>query len=69
MPVGKKVILRAVPYRREHGTEKWVCDEEARGHVGRRHEWEPPVISGKLSLQSWRVWLKTPLERAGLSKY
>ncbi len=30
MPVGKQVILRAVPYRREHGTEKWVRDEEAR---------------------------------------
>jgi len=30
MTVGKKVILRAVPYRREHGTEKWVRDEEAR---------------------------------------
>jgi hypothetical protein len=30
MTVGKKVILRAVPYRREFGTEKWVLDEEAR---------------------------------------
>lgn len=30
MAVGKKVILRAVPYRREFGTEKWVEDEEAR---------------------------------------
>ena len=30
MTVGKKVILRAVPYRREVGTEKWVRDEEAR---------------------------------------
>jgi hypothetical protein len=30
MSVGKKVILRAVPYRREFGDEKWVCDEEAR---------------------------------------
>ncbi|MBU2643409.1 DUF3795 domain-containing protein [bacterium] len=28
--VGKKVILRAVPYWREHGTEKWVAAEEAR---------------------------------------
>jgi hypothetical protein len=24
MPVGKKVILRAIPYWREHGTEKYV---------------------------------------------
>jgi len=32
MTVGKKVILRAVPYRREHGDEKWVADEEARYH-------------------------------------
>lgn len=30
MVVGKKVILRAVPYRREAGTEKWVLDEESR---------------------------------------
>ena len=30
VPVGKKVILRAIPYWREHGTEKWVADEEAR---------------------------------------
>ncbi|WP_319522259.1 DUF3795 domain-containing protein [uncultured Desulfosarcina sp.] len=30
MTVGKRVILRSVPYRREHGTEKWVEDEEAR---------------------------------------
>lgn len=30
IPVGKKVILRAVPYRREYGNEKFVCDEEAR---------------------------------------
>lgn len=30
MAVGKKVILRAVPYWREVGTEKFVQDEEAR---------------------------------------
>ncbi len=30
MTVGKKVILRSVPYRREFGTEKWIRDEEAR---------------------------------------
>ena len=30
MAVGKKVILRAIPYRRKFGTEKWVRDEEAR---------------------------------------
>jgi len=30
MAVGKKVILRAVPYRRKFGTEKWTQDEEAR---------------------------------------
>ena len=30
MVVGKKVILRAVPYRRKFGTEKWIRDEEAR---------------------------------------
>jgi len=30
MTVGKKVILRAIPYWREFGTEKWIRDEEAR---------------------------------------
>ena len=30
MVIGKKVILRSVPYRRKFGTEKWVRDEEAR---------------------------------------
>jgi hypothetical protein len=30
MAVGKKVILRAVPYWRAVGTEKWIEDEEAR---------------------------------------
>jgi predicted RNA-binding Zn-ribbon protein involved in translation (DUF1610 family) len=32
MTVGRKVILRSVPYRRKFGTEKWVRDEEARYH-------------------------------------
>ncbi len=30
VPVGKKVILRATPTRRDIGTEKWVEQEEAR---------------------------------------
>lgn len=30
IPVGKKVILRAIPHWREVGTEKWVQDEESR---------------------------------------
>lgn len=30
IPAGKKVILRAIPYWREAGTEKWMQDEEAR---------------------------------------
>lgn len=30
MTVGKKVIMRCVPHRREVGTEAWVRDEEAR---------------------------------------
>ncbi|MBN2706292.1 MAG: DUF3795 domain-containing protein [Deltaproteobacteria bacterium] len=30
MSVGKKVILRTVPYWREVGTEKFIADEEAR---------------------------------------
>ncbi len=32
MAVGKKVIMRSVPYRRQFGTEKWIEDEEARYH-------------------------------------
>jgi hypothetical protein len=32
MAVGKKVIMRCVPYRKQFGTEKWVLDEEARYH-------------------------------------
>ena len=30
LPAGKKVILRAIPYRRAQGTEKWVIAEERR---------------------------------------
>jgi hypothetical protein len=30
LPVGKKVILRAIPFWREHGTEKWMEEEEKR---------------------------------------
>jgi hypothetical protein len=30
IPVGKKVILRAIPYWRAHGTEQWVLAEEKR---------------------------------------
>ncbi len=30
MAVGKKVILRSVPYRKKYGTKKWIEDEEAR---------------------------------------
>jgi hypothetical protein len=30
VPVGKKVVLRAIPHRKKWGTEKWVADEEAR---------------------------------------
>ena len=30
MTVGKKVMMRAIPYWREVGTEKWIQEEEAR---------------------------------------
>lgn len=30
LPVGKKVILRAVPYWRTYGTEQWILAEEKR---------------------------------------
>ena len=32
LPVGKKVIMRSIPQRRELGTEKWVESEEKRYH-------------------------------------
>jgi hypothetical protein len=32
IPVGKKVILRAIPFWREYGTEKWMKEEEKRYH-------------------------------------
>lgn len=32
MPVGKKVIMRAIPYWKEFGTEKWVDEEIKRYH-------------------------------------
>lgn len=32
MTVGRRVMLRAIPYWREHGAAKWVRDEEARYH-------------------------------------
>lgn len=32
IPVGKKVILRAIPFWREYGTEKWMEEEEKRYH-------------------------------------
>lgn len=32
LPVGKKVILRAIPAWRELGTRKWMEDEEKRYH-------------------------------------
>ena len=32
IPVGKKVISRAIPYWREHGTEKFVEEEKKRYH-------------------------------------
>jgi predicted RNA-binding Zn-ribbon protein involved in translation (DUF1610 family) len=30
IPIGKKVILRAIPHWREVGTERWIADEEKR---------------------------------------
>ena len=32
MAVGKKVILRATPYRNTHGTRHWMLNEEERYH-------------------------------------
>jgi hypothetical protein len=32
MTIGKKVMLRVVPYWRKVGTQKWIEDEEARYH-------------------------------------
>jgi hypothetical protein len=30
IPAGRRVILRAIPYRREHGTEQWIEAERER---------------------------------------
>ena len=35
LPVGKKVILRAIPAWRELGTERWMEEEERRYHCPR----------------------------------
>ncbi|MHA2185839.1 MAG: DUF3795 domain-containing protein [Promethearchaeota archaeon] len=32
IPVGKQVIMRAIPQWREYGTEKWIEEEENRYH-------------------------------------
>lgn len=32
IPVGRQVILRAIPFWREHGTQAWVQSEEQRYH-------------------------------------
>ena len=32
MPVGRRVMLRAIPQWREWGTQKWVAEEEKRYH-------------------------------------
>ena len=40
VPVGKKVILRAIPFWREHGTEEWILAEEKR--------YKCPVCGGRL---------------------
>ena len=32
VPIGRKVIMRAIPYRKEHGTQKWIEHEEERYH-------------------------------------
>ena len=48
IPVGRSVIMRAVPYRRAHGTAEWVRMEEMRyrcpecgGKTFRGAEWCP----------------------------
>ena len=32
IPIGKQVIMRSIPQRREYGTEKWIEEEEKRYH-------------------------------------
>jgi hypothetical protein len=43
IPVGKKVILRAIPRWKEIGTEKWVEEEEKRYHCP---ECDNPLFRG-----------------------
>lgn len=51
VPVGKKVILRAVPERREMGTEKWV---EARGKALPMPPLQDPIVQGSQALSPLR---------------
>ena len=55
MAVGKKVILRAVPYRRKVGTEKWIRDEEARhwGAKASKNGFGKAVRSFKFTQSQW----------------
>ncbi|MFW9866482.1 MAG: hypothetical protein ACFFEN_10345 [Candidatus Thorarchaeota archaeon] len=43
IPVGKKVILRAIPRWKEVGTERWVKEEEERYHCP---ECDNPLFRG-----------------------
>ena len=55
VPVGKKVILRAIPYWREHGTEEWIKAEEKR--------YECPACGGRLYRGAQRCpHCKSPVE-------
>jgi len=52
LPVGKKVIMRAVSQWREWGTEKWVREEEERYHCP---ECGYPLFRGAKRCRSCRV--------------
>ena len=54
MAVGKKVILRAVPERREMGTKAWVQNEEKRYHCP---ECQNKVFRGAMTCNKCRASL------------
>ena len=54
MAVGKKVILRAIPYWREFGLEKFIEDEKARYIC---HECDNKVFRGAAKCHKCKVSL------------
>lgn len=69
MPVGKKVMLRAIPRWREIGTENWIAEEEQRyacphcGYALFRGAKRCRNCSEEVSIDYWIVVLKNILQK------